>query len=83
MINAQTISFPFAHSDMQMRVAYTADGDPEYIGRARPSALTSAAEWQIKKITYDANRNPTVAAFASGVNDYNKTWDDRATYVYS
>jgi hypothetical protein len=85
-INKNTISFPFDHGDMQMRVAYTAAGDPEYIGRRAPTlqpALTSVPEWQIKKITYDANRNPTAVQFASGTNDYKSIWDDRATYVYS
>jgi hypothetical protein len=82
-INTQSISFPFGHSDMQMRVAYTAAGDVEYIGRARPGALASAAEWQIAKITYNAARQPTFVGLASGTNSYSKVWDDRATYSYA
>jgi hypothetical protein len=83
MINNQTIQFPFAHGDMQMKVAYNAAGDPEYIGRARPGALATAAEWQIKNITYDADRNPTALLFASGVNDYVSIWNNRTGYIYS
>lgn len=83
MINNATIQFPFSHGDLQMQVAYNAAGDPEYVGRARPAALTSAAEWQIKKVTYDADRNPTAVKFAAGVNDYAKVWDNRAIYSYS
>ena len=82
-VNNATIQFPFSHGDLQMKVAYNAAGDPEYIGRARAGALTSAAEWQIKKVTYDADRNPTAVSFAGAVNDYAKVWDDKSTYVYS
>jgi len=82
MINNQTISFPFDSADLQMAVAYT-DIYPVYIGRARPGALVSAAEWQIRKITYDANYNVTAIQFAAGVNDYTKVWNDRATYTYA
>lgn len=83
MINNHTIQFPFSQGDMQMKVAYTAAGDPEYIGHARPAALASAAEWQIKKVTYDADRNVTAVQFADGVNDYEKIWDSRTGYSYS
>ncbi|MCX5819748.1 MAG: hypothetical protein NT047_07540 [Deltaproteobacteria bacterium] len=83
MINNATIQFPFSHGDLQMKVAYNATGDPEYIGRARPAALTSAAEWQIKKVTYDTDRKPTAVQFADSVNDYTKIWDSRTGYSYS
>lgn len=82
-INNHSISFPFAHCDMQMLVAYNAAGDPQYVGRARPSAATSAAEWQITEIGYDASRNVTSLKFAGGTNEYSKVWDDRATYTYA
>ncbi len=68
---------------MQMVVAYNAAGDPEYIGRARPGAVSSAGEWQIAKVGYDASRNVTSLTFAAGVNDYTKVWDNRGTYTYS
>lgn len=82
-INNATISFPFSHADMQLRVAYNAAGDPEYVGLARPAAATTAAEWQIKKVGYDGSRNVTSVTFAGGTNEYSKVWDDRATYSYS
>jgi len=82
-INAQTIAFPFGHSDMKMQVAYNAAGDVEYIGRARPGALDSAAEWQLAKITYNAARQVTLVGLASGTNAYTKVWNDRATYTYA
>ena len=83
MINNETIQYPFSSADMQMRVTYTAGGDPEYIGQARPGALTSAAEWQIKKCAYDGDGNLTSVLFAGGVNDYIKIWDSRAGYTYA
>ncbi len=82
MINSKTINFPFAHGDMQLLVEYTGNY-PLYIGRARPGAATSAAEWQVCKITYDANYNVTAITWAGGTNDYSNVWDDRATASYS
>ncbi|MDD4339198.1 MAG: hypothetical protein PHV00_05910 [Syntrophales bacterium] len=82
MVNNNSISFPFSHNDMQIKVAYTGNY-PVYIGRARPGELTSASGWQIAKVTYDSNYNVTALQFASGTNDYDKVWDDRATYTYS
>jgi YD repeat-containing protein len=84
-INNHTISFPFAHSDMQLAVEYNAAGDPLYIGRARPAATAAAAEWQIAKVTYDAARNVTAIQFADGTNEYTKVWNSRSSggYVYA
>lgn len=82
MLNNHTIQYPFSTSDLQMQVEYSGNL-PVYIGYARPDAATSAAEWQIKKVTYDSNNNVTAIQFAAGVNDFNKVWDNRATYSYS
>jgi len=84
MINQHTISFPFDETDLQRRIAYDANNRPQYIGRARPGALTSAAEWQIRKFDYDSDSERVVSiTFAAGVNDYNNVWDDRAALSYS
>jgi hypothetical protein len=83
MINNQSISFPFGHGDMRLKVESNAAGDPLYIGRSRPGALTSAAEWQICKCLYDVNGILTDVIFADGVNDYIKEWDERASYTYA
>lgn len=80
MINSQTIQYPFEKNDLKMRAAYSG-GDLIYLGYARPGAATSAAEWQIRKLTYSSG-NVTQTDFASGVNDYDKVWDNRAAYVY-
>jgi hypothetical protein len=82
MINSKTIAYPFTPGDLQLKVAYTGNY-PLYIGRARPGALSSAAEWQICKITYDSNNNVTAVQWAAGTNDYSNVWDDRAAASYS
>lgn len=82
-INSQTIAYPFGHPDLQILVARNAAQSVEYIGRARPGAATSAAEWQIGKIAYDANGDFASLKFAGGTNTYSKVWDNRAAYSYS
>ena len=81
-INKNTISFPFSESDMALRATYNVDGNLEYLGRARPGAAESAAEWQISKTAYDASGRVTSVKFAAGTNAYTKVWNDRATYSY-
>ncbi len=82
-VNNKTIHYPFSAADMKHRVAYNANGEPEYIGYARPNTAESAAAWQIKKLTYDANNDVTAIDFAGGNNEYDKVWDNRASYTYN
>ncbi|OPY13029.1 MAG: hypothetical protein A4E69_01868 [Syntrophus sp. PtaB.Bin138] len=84
MLDNRTIKFPFSEDSMQTLVAYDASNRPQYIGLAHPGVATSAAQWQIRKITYDAvTGNPTSVQFAGGANDYSSVWDDRAALSYS
>lgn len=64
-------------------IAYDASDNPEYIGKARTGSATSSGAWQIMKITYDVDGNPTEIEYASGETEFNKIWDDRASYSYS
>lgn len=82
MINAKTIQYPFAVNDMMTLIEYSG-GNPVYIGRAAPGTATSAAAWQIQKLTYDADDNVTAVQFAGGANDYDQIWDNRAALSYS
>lgn len=82
MINSKTIQYPFSASDMMCLVEYSG-GNPVYIGRAAAGTATSAAAWQVQKLTYDVDGNVTAIQFAGGTNDYNQVWDDRATLTYS
>jgi YD repeat-containing protein len=82
MLNSNTVNYPFGHQDLQINAEYDSDNQMIYLGRARPGAADSAAEWQITKFTYDSAGNITESRFADGTHDYNKVWDNRATYSY-
>lgn len=69
-------------SDYATMIDYDGGDNPVYIGKAIPGSATSAAKWQIRKITYDGD-NPTAVQFAGGGNTFGNVWDDRATYSYS
>jgi hypothetical protein len=62
---------------------YVSGLNPIYIGTAAPGSLTSTAVWQIKKLTYDGNNNPTVILAANGTTEFNQIWDNRAALSYS
>lgn len=61
---------------------YVSGTNPIYIGKAIPGSATSAASWQIRKITYDANSNPTSVLYP-GTTEFNQIWDNRASLTYS
>ncbi len=64
------------------RIAYTVEGFTEFIGISYPGAASSASTWQIRKLNYDGT-NVVSILFASGNGNFDKVWNDRATYVYS
>ena len=74
-----------ADTDVQLitTIEYDSDNDPIYIGEAAPSTSKSDPLWRIKKITYDASKNPTDIQYADGTQTFTKVWNDRATYSYS
>jgi len=57
-------------------------GDITYVGKAARSSATDVAVWQIKRIN-EVDANTTDVEWADGVDNFNKIWDDRATYSYS
>ena len=73
---------------LDMKQEFDANNYPIYIGWAFPGALVSDAKWQIQKLAYDANGNLTSQRWAKRSDEpinndqFNKTWDDRATYNY-
>ncbi len=83
MINARTIHFPFDGDDLQTAVAYDASKRPEYVGRAPAGVATSVAQWQIRKIAYNADSQVVSVKFAAGANDYNQIWDNRSLLTYA
>jgi len=55
----------------------------EYVGRAAPGTPTSEAKWRIEKWSYNASNTITSITFASGNAEFDKIWDNRATYNFS
>jgi len=74
----ETISSP----EMTIKIEYSS-GNPIYIGMTEIGNATGDAKWQIKKITYDVDGNPTDIQWADGTAEFVKVWDNRATYSYS
>ena len=72
----------FAGGDNEVRIAYDANGNVEYVGEASVRAGTDEAKWKITKITYDANGNVTQISFADNAASKGKVWDDREGYTY-
>ena len=64
-------------------LAFDGANNPIYIGRAVPGTATSAAAWQIRKLTYDGSNNPLTILFAGGVPTFTAIWDNRAALSYS
>ena len=71
---------------MDFQIAYgtsgNANGLQEYIGYAFPGALSSAARWQIRKLTYDSSQREVSIRFANGSDNFDKIWDSRTSYDY-
>lgn len=81
MINSETVSYPFAHTDLTMKAEYST-GNIIYLGYAAPGSAVTASAWQIRKYTYDGD-DVTDVQFANGKNDYIHVWNGRAGYSYS
>lgn len=67
----------------KQRCINNAQGQVVYLGYAQPGVATSAAVWQIRKITYDSMGAMTQVDFAEGSNAFDKIFDDYASYTYS
>lgn len=53
-----------------------------YIGEALPGSLQEDPVWRIKKLD-EGGTPPLQIEWADGTSDFDKVWDDRATYTYS
>jgi hypothetical protein len=80
--NAKILRFAGLSDTYVQRIDYTAGGLPLYIGFAVPGSASSAAVWQIKKITYSGS-NITVVEFADGDTKFDNIWDNRTSLSYS
>jgi YD repeat-containing protein len=69
-------------SHYALRVAYDANGNTEYIGKAAINSADSSAVWQLQKFTYDANGNITSILWP-GDESFTYIWDDRASLAWA
>ena len=60
----------------------TSDANAIFIGLAETGVASSAASWQIKKITLVSDV-PTQAQWADGDQAFDNVWDDRTSLSYS
>lgn len=69
---------------LDQKIAYDASNNAIYVGKTMDmGALTSEAKWQIYKMNYDANNNMDELRWADGNDNFDKVWDNRATYSYA
>lgn len=79
--------FIVQESEVAMQAQNDANGNPVYIGRAKPGTATSVSKWQIQKLAWDANNSITSVTWPQNSesipsSDYEFEWDNRATYTY-
>ena len=72
-----------SHDNYISKMAYDANNNLEYLGKAAIGSATSAAVWQIKKFTYDVSNNLTGILWANGNESFANIWDNYATLSYS
>lgn len=63
----------------------TQDGSDrdQYIGIAKPGSATSAATWQIRKISYSATNHVADIQWADGNDLFDNVMDNAASLTYS
>ena len=54
-----------------------------YIGSSGSGTATSAALWQISRLTFDGSGNITSQKWADGNSNLDNVWDDRASLTYT
>ena len=85
--DAQGTIIPDSYGYLAFRGEYDGSNNLIYKGFARPGSVTSAAVWQIAKLTYDGSGNITSILWPENTlgkasNDFMFEWDLRATYTY-
>lgn len=69
-----------AGTPLTIRLQYSG-GNPLYVGKAVPGTATSAAAWQIQRLTYAAGNLSALEWADDG--KFTQVWDDRASLSYS
>lgn len=75
------VTLPLGSSTYTQMIDYAGTANPVYVGLAPPGSATSAAVWQIKKLTYSGS-NPTATQWAAG-GAFTQVWDNRASLTYA
>jgi len=73
-----------AKFEKKFRAELDANGNYLYVGYAMPGTSESDPKWQIRKITYDATytNTPIAVDWANGNDNFDKVWNNRASYSY-
>ena len=69
----------------KIKIEYDVNNNPIYVGKAAPNTnedLSPTGFFQIRKITFDANNNPTDVKWADGDNKFDNSWSNRAALTY-
>lgn len=69
-------------ASLTLQLAYDGSGNIEYLGEALPGSLTSESKWRIAKLAYSSG-NMTSMKYADSSTDFDKVWDNKATYTYA
>lgn len=75
-------------SEVALRAQNDGDGNPVYLGRAKPGILDGESKWQIRFIEYDAQQGVTSVTWPQNADgnasmEYEFEWDERLSYTYS
>lgn len=86
-LDAQGRVIPNSFDDLSFRGDYTGT-NLIYKGFARQGAATSAAVWQIAKMSYDGSNNLLTILWPQDANghassEFQFVYDNRASYTYS
>lgn len=77
---------PQSYKDVAYRGDLDGGSNLVYIGYARPGSPSTAAVWQIKKITYTGTTPVQIqwpiGSDGTASNDYDQIWDNRASLVW-
>lgn len=74
-------------ADLEVQYDKLVDEEPDdgftYVGEAVPGTTKSQSIWRIKRIYEFGADGDLDILWANGTADFDKTWNDRATYTYS
>jgi hypothetical protein len=75
--------YQLGNQDLDLAIEYDASDRELYVGECRPGAVVASNAWRIFKLFYDGTSDRvTRKRFADGTPEFDKCWDDRATYSY-